>query len=462
MALDVFNSLKALPPNVLPVVRSTIDIGAILSLNKTVSAIVVHRVDHLSLCMAELTLHYDAMCEHRMVSTSRSSEGARWGGAPRLVPNTVSVVWESEALPSTAKLIDQFWRDREPNYERRVVTLAQCSIYAQEYLAVSEVVLYESLPLGMMKARVCRLFILLKTGGIVVDIDVERITPLDHWFNASIGLHMGYEQGTNVANWFLASSRNHPCIHHALAAVMLAIRNARDIESQLAVNPGIVNHVVGFNPITPALNECPEEKAIYTEADVTWLMLHHHFGSINTEFAKAGYPSWHRDCAAIRWRIKMPKGLSPANGGALHSRVTRLSHGLAVDTDLNTTVNLAVNETWSLALVPSAPIGCITTVANRFADLDSFMSLTIHAVDNGGKVHSSQVLNGNIYSSGPIVAFSLGSVYFVSAVEVARSLPGRLSVSEVQLFSDVGCTVRYTVDVDRDSTALHAGATRGS
>jgi hypothetical protein len=210
------------------------------------------------------------------------------------IPRVRLVIWKTKDLPAQATAVHERWKREQPDLPTTVVTDGGCAELAAKFPGMQQV--YESYPLNVMRADVCRVLAVYFLGGIYMDLDVQFERPLDEWFNFSRDLAVGYEAyqpATTRCNWFFAARAKHPCLRDVLE---LFVEKAQDHDALRDVSaPMYVNKFTGPGTFGEGLRKrCPEVQ--YSAGDLLRGVVRHEYASLNWARAKGltktAYPSW--------------------------------------------------------------------------------------------------------------------------------------------------------------------------
>lgn len=158
------------------------------------------------------------------------------------------IIWQVceslERLPEEYSKCRRSWEESNPEWRIELVTNSESRAlfvdYLPEYLDV-----FDSLPLGVMKADMWRYAVLMIHGGIYADVDTYCCVPITTWLSPEDEdmLHICCEEATP---WFCQWAIYAPAKHPALKAVIDLI--AERVGADCGVNierPDCVHHYTG-------------------------------------------------------------------------------------------------------------------------------------------------------------------------------------------------------------------------
>lgn len=96
------------------------------------------------------------------------------------IPNVIHICYKDKAALDGVRAM---WVALNPGY--RVVTYgdAECEFFIGRHFPKPVIGLYRALPWGPIKADLWRLCILVRSGGVYVDADIEPLVPLSTWMD---------------------------------------------------------------------------------------------------------------------------------------------------------------------------------------------------------------------------------------------------------------------------------------
>lgn len=145
-----------------------------------------------------------------------------------VVPRILSQTWITHDLPQRAQALRARWARLNPGLDMRLYDDAGARAVMAQVLP-GRLASYDAMPFGVMRADVFRLAVLLRDGGVYVDIDMrpERRLPDDLFLRpCSLSVEarltrrrqreLGYARPLQIANCILAARPGHPFLRAAL------------------------------------------------------------------------------------------------------------------------------------------------------------------------------------------------------------------------------------------------------
>ena len=222
------------------------------------------------------------------------------------IPRQAFMIWKSQDLGKYAAKYRENWRKNEPNLPTRIVMDDECRTLAARYPNRSGLLqVYDSFPLNVMRADVCRLLVVYYYGGIYRDLDVDWVRPLSEWFmfNASSRIQIGAETSIELCNWFFGATKYHPCL---ASVIDLIAERGRSVNTSYE---HFVHQTTGPSAFTDGMRKCGAPPA-FNRNDMAVRNILHVFGSINWKNVDKTYSSWTdaRDAEVQRARSQKKKG----------------------------------------------------------------------------------------------------------------------------------------------------------
>lgn len=225
------------------------------------------------------------------------------------------LIWQTyksaEELPLEAAPCIHSWISKNPGWNYQFCSDADMWDFFGNFFPPATVELFESLPLGVMKADLWRYAVLYEFGGVYCDLDTVCMVPLDEWLDRTqeTSLHVAIESsgGPFFCQWCIAAARHHPVLAHAIKLVGERVTEDGGVhEARLHyvhhyTGPGVwtaaVQRYLGcqMHPIE-ILNdkECwlGRDIAIYPSDFFDGRTVRHFNGSYHWRNSPSGYASW--------------------------------------------------------------------------------------------------------------------------------------------------------------------------
>jgi hypothetical protein len=217
-----------------------------------------------------------------------------------LIPRQRLLVWSRRQLFAAAQELEDRWQVNEPSLTTRIITDDECRDFASRVPGMLAV--YDTYPVPVMRADVCRVLAVYFLGGIYMDLDVGFERPLDEWFNFSHDIALGYEYNSpqyHRCNWFFGAKARHPCL---LGALQQFIELGKDgkVLYEVRNEPHFVHKLTGPGAFGRGLiaAKCPDVQ--HSAEELHFDGIRHIYGSVTwTKRRATGYRSWieERDAA---------------------------------------------------------------------------------------------------------------------------------------------------------------------
>lgn len=168
---------------------------------------------------------------------------------PKIIYQTYSS-WND--IPPVARFHIWNMRRMNPSYEYNFYDDDAIEQFLKNAFEPEILETYRKLTIGAAKADFFRYAILLKQGGIYVDIDSRVTGNLDKWIDPNDVAVITRERHPNMfVQWALIYDKDHPFLKRTLDLVLDNIRNNR--------YPNNVHKMTGPSVYSQAIRECLEE-----------------------------------------------------------------------------------------------------------------------------------------------------------------------------------------------------------
>ncbi len=131
-----------------------------------------------------------------------------------------AIIWQTSrerVLTEEALGCRDLWLERSPGWYYRMMDDPEAREFVQDCYPGEIARIYDSFPLGVMRADFWRVLILHYNGGLYTDTDTVPLVPPDEWITESDSFLCGAEaDGIHLCNWTFAATPDHP----ALSAVI--------------------------------------------------------------------------------------------------------------------------------------------------------------------------------------------------------------------------------------------------
>jgi len=179
-----------------------------------------------------------------------------------VIPKTIWQTYKSSKLPKKAIECQASWKNQK-DYSYNFMDDNEIDEFMRKNFSNEIVEVFNSLPLGVMKADMWRYCVLFVYGGVYSDIDSLSIRPIEEWgINSNNRILIGLENDTHFCQWTIVSEPRHPILKKVIELIVEKARSGFDTTYEHFVHdytgPGIwtraVNASLGFPENEKALN----------------------------------------------------------------------------------------------------------------------------------------------------------------------------------------------------------------
>ena len=130
-----------------------------------------------------------------------------------MIPKTIWQTCKTSLPPLIANRGIATWLDHNPNYTWYYFDDDKCRQFIQDHYDSAFCNMYDSLPLGVMRADVWRVAVVYIYGGIYADIDTCCLQSADTWIDDNTRLVVGVETPIGeLNNYIFAAEAYHPAL----------------------------------------------------------------------------------------------------------------------------------------------------------------------------------------------------------------------------------------------------------
>eukprot|EP00798_Chlamydomonas_sp_ICE-L_P025745 gene25745-11406_t len=161
----------------------------------------------------------------------------RMYGPPAKIPRVLWQTYKIKPVPRAAQKAVSTWRDNNPAMAMHLYDDEQVREFLEAHFEPSVLTIYDTFPLGVMKADFWRYAVLYIEGGVYSDIDTVCHVPVKQWLppsdRAANGLPLdsvyktqltwdscelvvGIENDDHFCQWTFASVAGHPLLNHTI------------------------------------------------------------------------------------------------------------------------------------------------------------------------------------------------------------------------------------------------------
>jgi len=162
----------------------------------------------------------------------------------RLIP---AVIWQTNftnrvTLPVYINYL--FNRIMSPKFSYRFMTKAERDTFVSDNYPAAIYSAYRRLQIGAAQADYWRLLILLKHGGVYMDIDAHLVWPLGWIMKATDSEVLLRTKTGELSNYFIASKPNNPILQDIAKQVLINIETESSDNVYDITGPGVFNSVL--------------------------------------------------------------------------------------------------------------------------------------------------------------------------------------------------------------------------
>lgn len=232
------------------------------------------------------------------------------------IPRVVWQTYKTRQLPNMAALFANTWRTTNPEWSVRLFDDADARRFISMHFGALHVEVFDSYPIGVMRADFWRYCVLFKEGGVYADVDTLSEQPIESWLmGGSRGLVVGVENELHLVQWVLAAKPNHPALAAVIVEVMRRATEPRCRAGGFVAHS--VHHCTGPAVFTDAVLRFARVESVpqltLAAATVDIFVHAHHvlngqavqhaFGSVSWG---APYISWRRQVDALSRSFQSP------------------------------------------------------------------------------------------------------------------------------------------------------------
>lgn len=150
-----------------------------------------------------------------------------------LIPAHLWQTYRTASPPPRAAACTASWRRFNPSLTCHYFDDQACLRFIRRWFDKAFADMYESLPIGVMKADVWRVAVVYVHGGIYADIDTECRAPISTWIPTDQRLVAAVEDESGaLGNFTFAAVARHPALLHVLRTFMTLYQAADFLSSQ--------------------------------------------------------------------------------------------------------------------------------------------------------------------------------------------------------------------------------------
>lgn len=168
------------------------------------------------------------------------------------IPKIIHQTFKSEKLPFLTRWHISRFRKKNPDYGYEFYDDARIERFLEQEYDVQTLELYQRLNIGAAKADFFRYAVLLKKGGVYLDIDSSIKGSLNNFIKPDDTAIISEEGNPGLyVQWALVYAANHPFLQRTMELVCDNIKHNR--------YPHDVHKMTGPTAYTNAINQCLAE-----------------------------------------------------------------------------------------------------------------------------------------------------------------------------------------------------------
>lgn len=215
-----------------------------------------------------------------------------------MIPKNIWQTWKSHDLPVRVAAYARTWKQLNPTWQHALHDDEECREDVKKFGDPELLLVYDKMPLPVMRADIWRYLIVYEHGGLYSDIDTSCSAPLDSWFPGDAEFIVGLENACHLCQWTFAAAPRHPALGRLLRMIVERGKGAITMRPHAVhyyTGPGIFTSVLSggmvFN-VTGTKDDRPNERGfhVYREAHFHGEVVEHHYGGQWDQ--TPGYTGW--------------------------------------------------------------------------------------------------------------------------------------------------------------------------
>jgi len=141
-------------------------------------------------------------------------------------------IWQTyklpyEDLPEYAIEASVTWKDRNPDWTYSYFSDDDIMDFVSDHFGKGWVEIFNSCPLGVMKADIWRVMVLFINGGMYTDLDTVCNVRISDWFDkiSDKRVIINAEHEVHIQQWTFLSEPEHPAFNYMLENIKKAFEN---------------------------------------------------------------------------------------------------------------------------------------------------------------------------------------------------------------------------------------------
>eukprot|EP00189_Rhodosorus_marinus_P004584 CAMPEP_0113956850 /NCGR_PEP_ID=MMETSP0011_2-20120614/2333_1 /TAXON_ID=101924 /ORGANISM="Rhodosorus marinus" /LENGTH=295 /DNA_ID=CAMNT_0000967127 /DNA_START=122 /DNA_END=1009 /DNA_ORIENTATION=- /assembly_acc=CAM_ASM_000156 len=234
----------------------------------------------------------------------------------RRIPNVIWQTVKSHRVPRAAYKAGNSWTRLNPTYDRIVLDDVEVLEFVEKYYNQTEVELFKSMPVGVMKADFFRYMVVYIHGGVYADADTRNHRAINWWVNPDCEFVVGVEgNGSFFCQWAFAAAPRHAILKLLVEKIFHKLTSGLDFSSPHFVH-GVTGPAIFTDAIREALGISNEERPAniissergmeLRKEGICWFtsrqlgrVLSNMFAHERAEFRESGWSNWFEEAEKI-------------------------------------------------------------------------------------------------------------------------------------------------------------------
>lgn len=153
-----------------------------------------------------------------------------------MIPKTIWQTWKSHDLPVRVAAYVRSWKQLNPTWQHALHDDEECREDVKKFGDPELLLVYDKMPLPVMKADLWRYLIVYENGGVYADVDTSCSVPIDQWMPDDAALVLGLENNVSMCQWAFAAEPKQQALAMALEKVVQRCRGYIDMSYQHVVH----------------------------------------------------------------------------------------------------------------------------------------------------------------------------------------------------------------------------------
>lgn len=167
-----------------------------------------------------------------MLEVPRSVKRTREANSTAKIPRRIWQTFKSRRMPRSLAMNCMKWIEMNPDFDYELMDDDDVAAYVKEHYGPREIQALAAAPSGAHRADLFRYLVVLREGGVYVDVDAECKQPLSSWLyfdDDTLVASLNGPPRFDMTQWAFAAPSNHPVLGEAAA---LAVDNLLRFEQR--------------------------------------------------------------------------------------------------------------------------------------------------------------------------------------------------------------------------------------